>query len=370
MIRFCKKCLFPNFKPDLYFDEQGVCDACRSAERKWNIEDAIDWAGRADEFEKIIGAIGDNNLYDCVVPVSGGKDSTWQVLQASTKHGLKVLAVTFDQFDQTPIGEHNLQVLREIGVDHVHFTLNPKLLRKLVYQGLVQVGDPYWVNHVGMFTIPTTIAAKFDVPLVIYGENPQFEYGGPEESRKPQTVNKRWRQEFGGLRGLREEDMIDEEISARDVEILKFLEDNELKGVKGLFYGDYFLWDPITHTQKIKELGWKELDEAPAGSYSRAENCDMRFIDIREHIKYLKYGYGRATDQLNIEIRANRIHRVDALRIAKEIDGKVSQENIEVFCRYLGIDEEEFYDIVEEFVNHELFLKNDEGNWIPRFERV
>jgi N-acetyl sugar amidotransferase len=370
MIRFCKKCLFPDTKPDLYFNDLGVCDACDSAKKKWSDQKLIDWEERASSFNEIIDEVDKSQSYDCVVPVSGGKDSTWQVLRLKRKHGLKCLAVTFDQFDQTDIGIHNLNILREIGVDHIHFTLNPVLLKKLVLEGLKQVGDPYWVNHVGMFTIPTTIAAKFKIPLVIYGENPQFEYGGPEASRKPQPMNKRWRQEFAGLRGLREEDMIDGDVTYRDIQALKFPEDDETAGIQGLFYGDYFQWDPIEHTEEIKKLGWVELDEVPAGSYSKAENCDMQFIDLRERIKYLKYGYGRATDQLNIAIRSNNIDRKIALELVKKIDGQVSDENVAEFSRFVGIEKSELDLIIDDFVNLELFDKANNGEWIPLYERV
>lgn len=370
MIKFCKKCLFPNTKPDLYFDENGICDACNSAEEKWSNLKLIDWDKRELEFNEILKDLDRSQSYDCVVPVSGGKDSTWQVLRAKEKHNLKVLAVTFDQFDQTETGIHNLNILREIGVDHLHFTLNPTLLKKLILQGLKQVGDPYWVNHVGMFTIPTIIAANFKIPLVIYGENPQFEYGGPEENRKPQPMNKRWRQEFAGLRGLREEDMVDEDISFRDIQTLKFPDDEATKNIKGLFYGDYFLWDPMNHTEEIKKLGWKELPEAPFGSHSKAENCDMKFIDLREHIKFLKYGYGRATDQLNMEIRSNNIDRNSALEIVKKIDGQVSEESILEFCNFIDIERDELDLIIDDFVNIELFRKDNHGVWTPTFKRV
>ena len=307
MIKFCNKCLFPNTKPDLFFNDKGICDACISAESKWNIKKSIDWKLRANEFQKIIEHFKGNTLYDCVVPVSGGKDSTWQTHRLKNYHELKVLAVTFDQFDQTNTGKDNLESLKNIGVDHIHFTINPILLKKLIIKGLKEVGDPYWVNHIGMFTIPHVIASKFEIPLVIYGENPQFEYGGPEINRGIQPMNKRWRQEFGGLRGLREEDMVDNEISKRDMDIFRFPDDET---VNGIFYGDYFKWDVVSQTEFIsKNTNWKPLDCAPFGSYLKSENCDMKYIDIREHIKYLKYAYVRATDKLNILIRSNSITR-------------------------------------------------------------
>ena len=368
MIRFCKKCLFPDTKPDLYFDEDGVCDACRSAEQKWDNEKLIDWSARAEEFDNILSTLPKDNIYDCVIPVSGGKDSTFQTYQIVKQHKLKALAVTFDQFDQTPIGEHNLRILKEIGVDHLHFTLNPRVIKTLVLRGFEEVGDLYWVNHVGMFSIPTRVATWMNIPLVVYGENPQFEYGGPEASRKPKPMNKRWRQEFGGLRGLREDDLVDELVHERDIEILRFPEDHLTLNIKGLFYGDYFRWDPIEHTKKIKNLGWRGLDKLPAGSSSKDENCDMAFIDIREHVKFLKFGYGRATDQLNIEIRSGKLKRSEALQKVISIDGRVSDISIKAFCDYLDISRNYFDTLVERFVNKELFTKNND-RWEFKHDR-
>lgn len=369
MIKFCKKCLFPDTKPDLYFDENGICDACISAQQKWEDTSTIDWVTRGHEFDAILSKLPVTSVYDCVVPVSGGKDSTYQTYRMCQHHGLKVLAVTFDQFDQTDVGRHNLDVLREIGVDHIHFTLNPNLVKVLVLRGLEEVGDPYWVNHVGMFSIPSRVASWMKIPLVVYGENPQFEYGGPPEAREPKPMNKRWRQEFGGLRGLREEDLIDAQVSKRDVEILRFPENSELEEIRGIFYGDYFCWNPIEHTKFIKTLGWKSLDKPPMGSSSINENCDMEFIDIREHIKYLKFGYGRATDQLNIEIRAGKLGRIDGLRKVKELDGGVSEDSIGKFCNYLGISRNYYDTLIDRFVNKNLFEKRNE-NWELKYERT
>lgn len=370
MIKFCKTCLFPDTKPDLFLNQLGICDACVSAEQKWNFEEGIDWREREDKFKAIISELGDQNLYDCIVPVSGGKDSTWQAYSLKNTHGLKPLAVTFDQFDTTEIGRKNLELIKSFGIDHIHFTLNPNIVKKLVYRGFVEVGDPYWVNHVGMFSVPHTIAKNFSIPLIVYGENPQFEYGGPEESRAPKQMDARWRQEFGGLRGLREEDMVDDEINWRDVEVLKFPINEDGKPLaKAIFYGDYFRWDPNKHTNFVKKLGWSELIEVPAGSFSKIENCDMKFIDVREHIKFLKFGYGRATDQLNIEIRSNNMAREEALQLALELDGKISNENKVEFCKYLDIDLAEFDRVIDDFVNRDIFEKTNSG-WNYKVERT
>ena len=183
-IKFCKTCLFPDTKPDLYFNKAGICDACASAKRKHGKINSVDWSERKNSFEKILqNAKKKEGLYNCVVPVSGGKDSSWQVYAMKHIHKMKPLAVTFDQFDQTDLGRNNLDALKSIGVDHIHFSLNPNIVKLLVKKGFEIVGDPYWVNHVGIFTVPMHVANKFNIPLVVYGENPIFEYGGPENDR-------------------------------------------------------------------------------------------------------------------------------------------------------------------------------------------
>lgn len=371
MIKYCERCLFPETKPDLYFTD-GICDACWSADRKHGIEDAINWNERDQKFSELIQKFKNqgNGWYDCIVPVSGGKDSTWQTYAMKVIHKMNPLAVTFDQFDQTPTGEHNLKVLRSIGVDHIHFTLNPNVVKLLVKKGFEIVGDPYWVNHVGMFTVPFHIATKFNIPLVIYGENPQLEYGGPLQSRDNMIMDQRWRQEFGGMRGFREEDMVDHEISSDDLRILKYPSDEEIRrvGVTGLFYGQFYKWDAGEHIKICEKFGWQPLPEVPKGSWVSYENCDMKYIDIREHIKFLKYGYGRATDQLNIEIRHNRISREEALEIALKVDGAFSNENMREFCDYLDMDEDEFHETIDSFVNHDIFEKR-KNTWVMKYPR-
>jgi len=373
-MNYCKKCLFPETKPDLYFDDAGICDSCHSADRKHGLLNAIDWKKKAKQFEDLVENAKKikKGIYDCIVPVSGGKDSTYQVLRAKNKHGMKVLAVTFDQFDQTDIGRYNLKILQEIGVDHIHFTLSPIVVKKLVKKGLELVGDPYWVNHVGMFTVPYLMAVNFQTPLVIYGENPQLEYGGPEASRDSFIMDKRWRQEFGGMRGLRESDMIDLEINEADLLALNFPADEKMKdaNVMGVFYGSFYKWDIGKQLPLVEEIGWKRLSRPPEGSWVDYENCDMRFIDIRERIKFLKFGYGRATDQINIEIRNGRISREEGLSIVKKTDGKVSRKNENDFCNFLEISKQEYLAIIDSFVNKNIFSTLQLGEYRLKHERV
>lgn len=366
-MRYCKRCLFPDTKPDIYFDNDGICDACRSAERKHGAEKAIDWHSRAKDFEEILNKFRseDGLKYDCIVPVSGGKDSVYQTYVMKVMHNMNPLAVTFDQFDSTEISRYNLEILRKIGVDHIHFSMNPNIVKKLVKKGLEIVGDHYWVNHVGIYTIPAIIAVNFGIKLIIWGENPQLEYGGPASSRDNNILDRKWRQEFGLMRGLREEDLVDDEISLSDLRSMIYPTDEEVAkvGLTGLFYGYYYKWNAREHLKIVESLGWKRLDKPWSGSYLDYENVDMRFIDIRERFKWLKYGYGRATDQVNIDIRNGVISRKEAIEIVKSLDGKASVKSINQFCDYLEIGLDEYESIRDSFVNKEIFLKSISGEW-------
>lgn len=373
LVRYCKECLFPETKPDLYFDENGVCDACLTAKKKHQILDSIDWKQREEHFESILQTARQKKPYghNCIVPVSGGKDSFWQTFALKKIHNMRPLAVTFDQFDSPQIGKDNLDNLKAIGVDHVHYTLNPSVVKKLVYKGFKLLGDHYWVNHVGIYSVPFNIAKAFGIPLVVFGEQPQMEYGGPEASRDNFIMDKRWRQEFGLMRNFREEDMVDDEISIEDLEILDFpgFDVVNKEGILGTFYGFFHKWNARKHLEIAKECGFKEHDSPPPGAYLTYENMDMKFIEIRERQKYLKFGYGRATDQLNIDIRNNIISRKDALEIVKEIDGVVSDDIISEFCEYLEITEQEYFSIMDDFVNHDIFEKSPNNDWVLKNQR-
>ena len=372
MINYCKKCLFPETKPDLYFDTKGVCDACHSAERKHAVEDAIDWEQRKLSFEKLLSETKKKKPegYNCLVPVSGGKDSTWQVYAMKEIHKMRPLAVTFDQFDQTPEGIKCLETLRSIGVDHIHFTLNPKIVKALVFKAFELLGDHYWVNHVGIFTVPYHFAVMLDIPLVVFGENPQLEYGGPQKSRDNMVMDRAWRQEFGLMRNFREEDMLDDEITKNDLQMLYYPPDEVIheKGIVGTFYGHFHKWNAREHLKVVSKLGWKGFEEPPAGSYLNYENIDMYFIEIRERQKFLKYGYGRVTDQLNIDIRNSVITREEALKFIDR-DGTADEKVVNEFCEYLDISRDKYEEVMDTFVNHEIFIKDNHGNWIFRNPR-
>ncbi len=198
----------PDTKPDLYFDEEGVCSACKFYEER----KAINWDIRKKELESILRKYRDRggNNWDCIVPVSGGKDSTFQVISVLNL-GMNPLCVTATTCDLSAIGRSNIENIKKLGVDYIEMSPNPLIRAKLNRIGLKTIGDISWPEHVGMFTIPVRAAVQYKVPLIIWGENSQNEYGGPASAAKNNVLNRRWLEEFGGLLGLRVSDMIGNE---------------------------------------------------------------------------------------------------------------------------------------------------------------
>jgi N-acetyl sugar amidotransferase len=200
-IRYCRRCVMPDLRPDLHVDDGGVCNACHNFDSRQH----MDWGQRRKQLDAILerhrGRNGNN--YDCVVPVSGGKDSTFQVVNM-LEMGMNPLCVMARTCDLTPIGQHNIQNLRKLGVDLLEFQINPLVRKKL---GLTQVGDISWPEHVSIFTVPVRVAVQYRIPLLIWGENPQNEYGGPADAVKDNVLDRRWLEEFGGMLGLRVSDL-------------------------------------------------------------------------------------------------------------------------------------------------------------------
>ena len=179
-IIYCSNCLYPNTKPHLFINEQGICNACTSYLNKKN----IDWKKRENEFVNLIKKIKTSNqVHDCIIPVSGGKDSTYQVVKA-LEYGLNPLCVTATTDSLSEIGRYNIENIKNLGVDYYEITMNPVIRKKINKFSLETIGDISWPEHIAVFTLPIRIALKEKIKLIIWGENSQTEYGGPEKDAK------------------------------------------------------------------------------------------------------------------------------------------------------------------------------------------
>lgn len=365
MLTYCRRCVMPDTKPDLHLDDEGVCNACRSFERRKE----VDWGQRHEELERLLELYrrpnGDN--WDCIVPVSGGKDSTYQVVRM-LQYGLNPLCVTSTTCDLTPIGRANIENLKRLGVDYIEVSPNPRVRAKLNRIGLMQVGDISWPEHVGIFTIPVRAAVQFNVPLIVWGENSQNEYGGPAAAAEGNVLTRRWLEEFGGLLGLRVSDLIGQEgIEARHLINYTYPTDEELArvGVTGLFLGHYLPWDGLANTLIASANGFKVYDRVVEGSMVNYENLDNHQTGIHDYFKFLKFGFGRATDLACLHIRRGRLTRQDGLDAVRRLDGLFPAEylgkSLDDILRPLDLTVDEFVRICDRFTNRKIFRRDADG---------
>ncbi len=365
MLRYCKRCVMPDTKPDLLIDDEGVCNACRSFERRKE----VDWDARYRELLEILDRYrrADGGNWDCIVPVSGGKDSTYQVVRI-LQLGMNPLCVTSTTCDLSALGRTNIENLRHLGVDHIEMSPNPLIRAKLNRIGLTQVGDISWPEHVGIFTIPVRAAVEFEVPLIVWGENSQNEYGGPAAAAENNVLNRRWLEEFGGLLGMRVSDLEGQEgIRRQHLIPYTYPSDAELArvGVTGLFLGHYLPWDGLSNMLIAQANGFRTYDRTVEGSLVNYENLDNHQTGIHDYFKFLKFGFGRATDLACLHIRRGRLTRQDGLDAVRRLDGKFPWEylgkTLAEILRPLGMSVEEFQRVCDKFTNRKIFKRDSAG---------
>lgn len=369
-MRYCVKCVMPDTRPDLRFDSEGVCDACRSFEKKYiKDERGIDWGVRKKEFEELIEKHrqSDPLKYDCLIPVSGGKDSHLTLYYAKVVYGLKPLCVCFEPTLPTEIGRKNLENIGRLGVDLIHFKRNPIIYDKLILEGFRRVGDMEWANHMGIWSVPVHFAIKFDIHIILWGESPQMEYGGAETVS---TINRRifnedWLNDYGCLNGLRPQDMVNEDlgISLSDLKLYVYPTKDDVArwGGAGVFLGYYFKWNSPEKLKLIEDIGWRRRSGRIEVSYTDYEKLDCLSMNLHDYLKYCKYGYGRATDSACIDIRNGVISREQGVRLVERYDGGYPKECVERFCEHFKIPRYEFDMICNSFTNKALFEMNDNG---------
>lgn len=368
MIKYCKKCVMPNTKPNLRFDEEGVCNACRNFENRKE----INWEERKKSLEEILNRYRskDGSNWDCIIPVSGGKDSTFQVIKM-LEFGMNPLCVTSTTCNLTEIGRRNIENLQNLGVDHIEVTANRCVRKKLNRIGLIEVGDISWPEHVSIFTTPVRIAVNMKIPLIIWGENSQNEYGGPAGAVDNNVLDRSWLEEFGGLLGLRVSDLVSQDgIEKKHLIPYTYPTDEELKevGVTGLFLGYYIPWDGYSNFLISQNHGFESWGKTIEGSSVDYENIDNYQVGIHDYFKFLKFGFGRASDLVSMHIRRGRLTRSDGMEIVKRHDGKFPwtylDKPIEEVLKPLDISVDEFIKICDQFTNKKLFLTDKNGNLI------
>ena len=353
-LKRCTRCLLPETYETIEFDEEGVCNLCRGAEVK---KHDIDWDERKKLLDRLVEKHRGKRDYDCIVPYSGGKDSTFQLYYLMKEYGLKPLVVRFNHGFMRPTLENNNQrTLKKLGVYVLQFTPNWKIVKRLMLESFRRKTDFCWHCHTGIYSYPLRIAVKFNIPLLFWGEpladvsayydylNDEIEY---EDEKKFNMVRNL---------GISADDMWgminspENPIDKRDLIPYTYPDLKELKAINysSVCLGSFIPWDYTTNTEVIKrELGWQidELEGVPREVNSHGEKIECFMQGSRDYIKFIKRGYSRVAQINAFHIRNGRMTTDEARRINTEFDGQ-RPPSLEVFLEYMGLTEEEFNEIV------------------------
>lgn len=354
-MKYCKRCVYPMATVNLHVDDDGICSSCHTSDRFNSLSDEF-WTKRRLKFEQIISEYTKDNVsnYDCLIPVSGGKDSYYQAHIIASEYGLKPLLMTYHGNNYLPEGDFNRDRMRHVfDADHLVWGPSVETLKKLNRLGFKKMGDMNWQNHCGIFTSPISVAVKFNIPLIIWGEV-AWDISGMFEPEDFVEFSARVRHEHG-LRGYEWHNFLGdplEPISEKDMIWAKYPSDEEILsvGVRGIYIGNFFKWDPNKHVKKMQELyGWRQADVPFERTYRLFSNLDDRYENgVHDLLKFVKFGYGRCSDHVSKDIRAGYLSRKEGIDLVKKYDHVVSSD-LSHWLNYVSMTEKEFWQVADTF---------------------
>jgi N-acetyl sugar amidotransferase len=357
-MRRCIRCDLPETYETIEYDTTGLCNICRSVLHK---QQSIDWDERKSLLDKLIEKHRGKADYDCIIPFSGGKDSTFQLYYIMKEYKLKPLVVRFNHgFMRSIINENNQRTFKKLGVDVIEFTPNWHVVKRLMLESFIRKTDFCWHCHTGIYSYPLRVALMHKIPLIFWGEpqseitayydylNDEIEY---EDDKK-----------FNMLRtlGITAEDMhgmincVDNPIDKRDLIPYTFPDVKELKALRycSVPLGSFIPWDYEKNTEIItRELGWQndELEGVPREINMHGEKIECFMQGTRDYIKFLKRGYSRVTQIDAFHVRNGRMSPNEAIKINDEFDGR-KPHSLEIFLEYVGLTEDEFNKFILQMV--------------------
>lgn len=370
-VSYCKRCVYPSSSAiPLNFDENGICSGCRVHIQK----DNINWEERSRLLQEIVEEyrVPNGSNYECIIPVSGGKDSWFQTYYVKEVLGLNPLLVTYNGNNYLPVGLRNLKRMREVfNVDHIFFTPGIDVLKKLNRLCFKKMGDMNWHNHAGIVTFPVQIAAKFKIPLIMWGEHGYVDMGGMFGMNDLIEMTAKHRLEHA-MRGYDWFDMLDdrnpgmeEGIQAKDMQWCRYPTDEQLDdiGIRGLYLGNYVYWDANKQKDLMVKFGFEEAGFEFERTYRKFSNLDdIHENGMHDYMKFIKFGYGRASDHVSKDIRLGKLSREEGVERVRHYD-HVKSKDLLRWLEYVGMSEDEFDDIADSFRDSRVWQKNADGLW-------
>ncbi len=368
-IRWCSNCVVSSSSAvPVIFDEDGLCNACRVQNQKID----IDWDERLEMLLEDIEPYRNPTGYDCIVPVSGGKDSYYQVHFVKEKLGLKPLLVTYNGNNYLDVGWRNMMRMKEVfNTDHMIISPGVDFLIRMNRLCFRKHGDMNWQNHAGIFTAPMSVAVQMNIPLVFWGEHGFTDLGGMYSMHDFVEYTKRYRIDQA-QHGFDWQDWLGDDedpVYEHELEWFKYPSDEAVErvGLRGLYIGNFDPWDATAHTKLvIEKYGWEPSPEPFERTYRRSSNLDDRYENgAHDYLKWIKFGYGRATDHACKDIRRGYMSREEGIEAVRKYD-HIKSSDIRYWLGYVGRNEEWFDRIADGFRDRRVWMQDTDGSWHKR----
>lgn len=361
-MKYCSKCLMPETRPRIEFDEHGVCNACTWTEEK---KDKIDWTIRQKELANLVDTAKkrNQNHFDVIAPSSGGKDSSY-VAYKLKEIGLTPLTITLKPPLPFEIGEKNLENFINKGFDHVHITPNYKIGAEIAKKAFIELGQPMFAWIISVQTAIFRSAVVFDIPLVMFGEEGEAEYGGNSKLKTKSTYN--LEDSIKLYLSGRDPKTFINKYSDKDLYWWRYPSIDQFKELNpSIAHWSYFEnWDPYRNYVVAKEqFDLHESDSRSVGTYTNFAQTDTKLYDLHVYLMFLKFGFGRCTQDVGIDIRRGALSRKQGTALVKAYDGEYPEDYIEDYLKYFDMTENEFDEVLDKFVNKEVLHKVN-GRWI------
>lgn len=367
---WCKNCLNMSTRPRIEFDKRGWCNACVWTEEK----KTLNWKLREEELIQTLEKFrSKDGGFDCIVPCSGGKDGSYVSYNLKHKYGMNPLAITIRPALSLALGDKNLFNFINSGYNHVHVTPDPKVMQILNKYGFIEKGFPYYGWLIAIHTAVIRTAFNFNVNLLFYGEDGEVEYGGSIENKNRSMYDINYMKRVyleGGYEKVLENAVNDGVLNENDLYFFRFPKDEEVqkKNLSFTHWSYYENWDPYTNYLIAKEhCGLEEQDDTNSGTFTNFAQNDQALYSLHAYLMYLKFGFGRATQDAGIEIRRGAMNRDQAVNLVNIYDNQYPEQYIDVYLDYYNMTQNEFDNVLDKWTNKNLFKKIN-NRWEPIFE--
>ena len=367
-MKYCKKCLMPDTRPGLTFNDESICAACINYEK----QKTTDWSQRLKELEKLCdkyrGCNGNN--YDCAIAISGGKDSHFQTYYIKEVMKMNPILLTVGNVDWTDTGRKNLDNISDaFGCDVMIFQPNRRVARIMFKKAFVEIGSPTWYVDSLIYAFPIKMSMDLGIKLLVYGEDVNYTYGGKYNKETPSAL---LQPENDVVKPVWEEWFEDDQITEKDLESASVpsVEDCKKYGLDPIYLSYFVPWNSVHNYEVAKRWGLRHLghEYQREGSIDNYDQIDSIPYLLNPYLKYPKFGHSLATDNASRWIRYGLKTREEMIPIVEEVDKKLDQGVVDKFCEFTKISHSEFWKIMDKWYNRDLFEQDRDGVWHPKFK--